>query len=79
MTDLLNEEVSVFEAHRSELLGSARGKFVLIKGDEMVGVFDSEMDAIRQGYEKFGNVAFLVKLVTEFETPQDFTSNLLAI
>ena len=36
------------------------------------------MDAINQGYEKFGLVPFLVKQVVPVETSLDFTSNLFA-
>jgi hypothetical protein len=76
---LLDVELKTYEKHREELLGSAEGKFALIRGDEVVGVFDSKMDAIAQGYKHFGNVPFLVKQVLKVEVPQDFVSNHLGI
>lgn len=79
MPDVLAEELRAYEAHRDELLGAAKGKFVLIKSTQVVDTFDSEADAIRTGYDRFGNVPFLVKQVVEIETPQEFTSNLLGI
>ena len=43
------------------------GKFVLIKGAEVIQFFDSYGDALRSGYEKFGLEPFLVKQVRSFE------------
>ena len=79
MPPTLEQELQTYEANRESLIGTAKGKFVLIKGSEVVGIFDSNLDAIRRGYETFGNVPFLVKQVLEIEMPQNFTSNLLAV
>ena len=43
----------------------------------VVGVFESQKDAIKVGYEKFGNEPFLVKEVLEVEPELDFTANIL--
>ncbi len=75
----LEIELKTYEKHRDLLLGTAEGKFVLIRHEEVVGVFNSEMDAIAQGYQKFGNVPFLVKQIVKVETPLDFSSNLLGL
>lgn len=79
MEQLLTAELETYERHRDELLGTSEGKYVLINGDQVIGVFDTEKDAIDQGYERLGNVPFLVKQVVTVETPQNFVSNLLAI
>ncbi|MBI4606448.1 MAG: hypothetical protein HY721_31165 [Planctomycetes bacterium] len=79
MPSLLDEEIKTYEQHRDELIGKAEGKFVLIRGGAVVGVYDSKMDAIRQGYQQFGNVPFLVKQVLRVEPPQSFVSNLLGV
>lgn len=79
MPDLLTAELETFEKHRDELLGKSEGKFVLIYKNQVVGVFDSEKDAIAQGYERFGNVPFLVKQVVKVEAPETFVSSLLAL
>ena len=79
MPDLLEVELKAYEAHRDELLGTNSGKFVLIKGEQIVGVFDTQVDAIRAGYERFGNVPFLVKQIVQVEIPQNFTSNLIVV
>ena len=75
----LAEELQAFENHRAELLGTAAGKFALVHGSEVVGTYETERDAIAQGYRQFGNVPFLVKQVLAFDQPERFVSNLLAI
>jgi len=77
MDEILGKELETYEARKSELLGKAKGKFALIKDDQVVGIFDTDLDAIHQGYDRFGNVPFLVKQIVELEVPMEFTSNLL--
>ena len=79
MGKTLETELRTYEQHREHLLGTAEGKFVLIRNEEIVGVYDSKMDAIAQGYQKFGNVPFLVKQILKVEAPLDFLSNLLGV
>lgn len=79
MGRLLDTELKTYDQHREHLLGTAEGKFVLIRNDRVVGVYDSKMDAIAEGYRQFGNVPFLVKQVVKVETPQNFISNLLGV
>lgn len=75
----LRQELATFDAHRAELLGRAPGKFALVHGDRVVDVFDTEADAIRDGYRQFGNVPFLVKKIEAFDIPERFVSNLIAL
>lgn len=70
----LEREMKTFEAHRAELLGRARGKFVLIKDDDVLDVFSSMDDALKVGYEKYGGESFLVKRIEDAEVPLNFTS-----
>ncbi|OGW05562.1 MAG: hypothetical protein A2889_06405 [Nitrospinae bacterium RIFCSPLOWO2_01_FULL_39_10] len=79
MGELLTKELQTFNTHKSELIGKANGKFALVKDDQIVDIFDTKFDAIRQGYEHFGNVPFLVKKIVEIDIPQNFTSNLLRV
>ncbi len=78
-TQILRRELQTYDRNRDQLLGKAEGKFVLIRDDQIVGIYESKMDAIAQGYRQFGNVPFLVKQVVKIETPQNFVSNLLGI
>ncbi len=70
----LESELGFFNAHRSELLQEAEGKFALIKGNSLIGTFENETAAIRRGYEVLGNVPFLVKKITEVDIPLSFSS-----
>ena len=75
----LEVELEYFEQHRSEYLKTAAGKFALVKGQSLLGIFDSEAAAIRHGFQALGNVPFLVKQVTEVDIPLNFTSYNLGV
>lgn len=79
MTTKLDIELKTFNQKRTELLGQARGKFVLIKGDQLVDIFESQSDAINRGYKEFGNEAFLVKQILEVDTLENFMSSNLSV
>lgn len=79
MVEMLKKELEVYEAQKNELISKSKGKFVLIKDNQVIDVFYSEIDAINRGYELYENAPFLVKQIVEIETPQNFTSNLLGI
>jgi len=76
--EMLEKELATYESHKEELLKTGKGKYALIKDDKVVGTFDTASDAVHQGYESFGLTAFLVKEIVEVDTPQNFTSNLIA-
>jgi hypothetical protein len=67
-------ELAYFDAHMAELLRDAQGKYALIRGSELVGIFDTDNAAVRAGFQRFGNEAFLVKHIVEAEVPLNFTS-----
>jgi len=70
----LQTELDVFERLRLTLLDRAAGKYALVKGSDLVDIFGSEVEAIRDGYRRFGNEAFLVKHIVEADVPLNFTS-----
>jgi len=71
---VLQQELDYFERQRLELLSRAPGKYALIKGAELVGIFDSEIEAARVGYRQIGNEPFLIKHIVEADVPLVFTS-----
>jgi hypothetical protein len=75
----LRQELETFEQHRAELLGRAPGKFALVHEDHIIDAFDTEADAIREGYRQFGNVPFLVKKIAPVDIPERFASNLIIV
>ena len=60
---VLREEVACFARECDRLLATDPGKFVLIRGPRVVGVFATESEAIRAGYEEFGPVPFFVRRI----------------
>lgn len=76
---ILQQELDFFERQRVELFERAPGRYVLVKGSELIGIFDTELEAIRAGYQKIGNEAFLVKQILEADVPITFSSFNLGI
>lgn len=64
MCDVLKKEIATFEKYRHDLVACSKGKFVLIKDEAIIGVYDSQMDAIEAGYNELGLVPFLTKLIS---------------
>ena len=61
-------ELNLYEAHKSEWLETHRGKFVVVKGKDLLGFFLDFHDAYSAGVEKYGIYSdFLVKRVVPQE------------
>ena len=60
----LETELRFFRQHRDELLQRHEGKFALVKGEVLVGVFLTFDEAYAQGVTYFGQQLFLVRLIT---------------
>ena len=59
---MLEKELSLFNKVNAELQSQyPQGGFVVIKDDEILGVWSSRIDALRTGIDKYGDVEFLVK------------------
>ena len=77
--NILAKELETYEENKQRLLSESQGKFVLIRGGDIINVFDTYSDAVKVGIDKFGNTPFLVKKIVEFEEKQNFTSNLIKV
>lgn len=75
----LKKELEFFESKKQEYLKSYKDKFVLIKGDKLIGVFDKVEDAYKKGIEEFGNTPFLIKQVREKEEPEQLPALAIGI
>ncbi len=64
-TGPLAEELRTYLAQRDNLLQQSPGKFALVKGSRIVGLYDRKEEAYNEGYEQFHRAAFLVKQVQE--------------
>lgn len=66
----LEKELATYKTKLPELKENNEGKFVLIHGEDIVGVYDSYEDAMKIGYERFKLEAFLVKKIEAVEQAQ---------
>lgn len=72
-------EMNVFERNQPQLQhDNPEGGFVVINGEEILGVWRARVDALREGIEKYGNVQFLVRDINESDEPVNFTRNIFA-
>ncbi len=62
----LEQELETYKNKLPELVAN-EGKFVLIHGDDVVNMYDSYEDAIKEGYSRFGLKPFLVKQIESTE------------
>jgi hypothetical protein len=75
--DALAEEMATYHVHQAELLREHEGQYVLIKGSEVVGVFHDRSAALREGYQRFGIIPFLVRQIAACE-PVVYLPNVVA-
>ncbi len=59
----LDSEIKTFEAQKSELELHHNGKYVVIKGDKVVGVWDSMDNAASEAVRRFGRGPFLIRRI----------------
>jgi hypothetical protein len=63
---ILENELSIFKKAQNELRASyPTGGFVVIKDQEILGVWSDRNDALKIGIEKWGNTPFLVKNIND--------------
>ena len=72
----LERELETFHRQLPQLLTDGHeGKFVLIHGEEVAGVYVTREEAISQGYERYGKEPFLAKHIAVAEKPVYFSRN----
>jgi hypothetical protein len=72
MADSLETELKTYETQKQNLLVD-EGKFVVIHGKDVLGVYATYEDALKIGYEKCKLEPFLVKKIQAVE-PVNFVS-----
>ena len=72
----LEQELETYKANLPSFKGS-EGKFVLIHGPNVIDMFTSYEDAIKEGYSRFKLEPFLVKQIQTVEQVQ-FVTRLVA-
>jgi hypothetical protein len=69
----ISREEAAFERERARLARDHLGKFVLLRFDEVVGVFNSPGEAIKEGYRRFGMKRMVLREITEYDEPEFIT------
>lgn len=65
----LQRELETFRARLPELMDKDAGRFVLIHGEDVAGIWTDKEKALAEGYRRFGLEPFLVKKIILDETP----------
>jgi hypothetical protein len=79
MTLELTKELDFFKRNKDKWLKIYRDKYVLVKGEELVGTFDNTDDAYQAAVQKFGNTPVLIKQVTTEEKTEEIPALALGI
>lgn len=74
---MLELETKYFESKLPQLIQSDMGKVVLIKDEQIIGMFAAMADALKAGYEKFKEEPFFVKQILPVQEPLNFANNYL--
>ena len=70
----LGADYAYYLSRKPELLQSSRGKFALIKGREVAGVFETEGSALEEGARRYGAAPFLIVRIEEVESHVCFSA-----
>lgn len=62
---MLEEEIRYFQEHHESWKSQYPGKFVLIKGSDLIGTFDTMKAALDEGSRQFGLASYLIRRVGE--------------
>ena len=73
MAKALEKEFEYYLAHQAELVEKFDGKFVVIKGNEVLGAYDSEIEAIEETMKEHELGTFLVQKCEEGEESYTMT------
>lgn len=74
--EVLAEEVRFYERERDRLVSQHTGKFALIRGSKLIGVFDTQAAAYQAGLDQLGDVDMLI---IHLGPTQPIESQLLAL
>ncbi len=61
MKNNLTREFQYYLEHQEELVGLHEGKYIVIRNEAVIGVFDSELAAIQETAKKHAMGSFLVQ------------------
>jgi hypothetical protein len=74
----LDKEYKYYQANQKEFLRKYRNRVVVIKDEQVTGVYNDEESAYKEAISKYKLGSFLIqKCVPEEETIQSFYSNVI--
>ena len=73
----LKTEMATYRANLASLRqDNPNGGYVIIRGDEILGVWRDRVDALQIGVDKWGDVSFLVRDLFADDKPFNFSRDL---
>ena len=69
------QELDVYRRELPNLI-EHEGKFIVVFGESLIGIFSTYQDALTVGYQKCGLKPFLVKKIESVEQVQFFTRDI---
>jgi len=66
----LKTELAYYEKHVQDWMKEHEGKYVLLRGEEVAGFFDTPQAAYEAGVSRYGTDPFFIRRVTQDE-PND--------
>jgi len=76
---ILKKVINFFQKKKEEWLKLYEGKFVVIKDEELLGAYDTEGEAYKNGLDKYGNIPFLIKKVQPEEPAEEIPAYMLGV
>lgn len=74
MANTLKRELAAYRRELPRLLSEGlEGQWVLVREDELTGVFPSSDVAMAEGYDRYGRERFFVHQIAAYEKPKFFT------
>ena len=67
MSVQLKKEYQTYLSHRRDLINQHLDKYVLIKNNKIINLFESYESALRSGLKSFGHVPFFIRSIKEEE------------
>ena len=64
----LDREFEFYQDNKERFLSEYQDKFIVIKGEEVIGVFEDQMEAVEETRKKHQLGTFMVKEVVENDT-----------
>lgn len=62
---MLEEEIAYYQQNHDAWATKYPGKFILVKGSELIGAFDTMQSALDEGSRRFGLSSYLIRRIGE--------------